>query len=147
MELKESIKTVVQGCGVQLYDIVTTKENNNNIFRIYITSPDGITLEKCTEVSRMVSPLLDVTKPINGNYNLEVSSPGIERKLKTIEHFSCSIGENIKIKGYSTETLKGKSIEVNIKDKTFKIQDNDGDIHLINYDDVLSASTYFLWKE
>ena len=102
MNLEESIKIAVQGCKVELYDIVITKENNNNIFRIYITSKDGITLDKCAEVSHMVSPILDLNEPISGKYNLEVSSVGVERKLKTLRHFIYSVGEKVKIKEYST---------------------------------------------
>ena len=145
MNLEESIKIAVQGCGVELYDIVTTKEHNNNIFRIYITSKDGINLDKCAEVSRMVSPILDLDEPINGKYNLEVSSAGIERKLKTLHHFICSVGEKVKIKEYSTEIFKGELIQAS-EDGSLKIKD-DTQIYPIKFDDVLSASTYYEWKK
>lgn len=75
MTLDESIEIAVDGCGVNLYDIVTVKENETNIYRIYITSPNGINLDKCAEVSRQISPLLDIHEPLHGKYNLEVSSP------------------------------------------------------------------------
>ena len=145
MNLEESIKIAVQGCKVELYDIVITKENNNNIFRIYITSKDGITLDKCAEVSHMVSPILDLNEPISGKYNLEVSSVGVERKLKTLHHFICSVGEKVKIKEYSTKTFKGKLIEAS-KDGTLKIKNNKN-IYTTKYDNILSASTYYEWKK
>jgi ribosome maturation factor RimP len=145
MNLEESIKIAVQGCKVELYDIVTTKENNNNIFRIYITSKDGITLDKCAEVSRMVSPILDLDEPINGKYNLEVSSVGVERKLKTLRHFIYSVGEKVKIKEYSTKTFKGELIEAN-KDGTLKIKNNKN-IYTTKFDNILSASTYYEWEK
>jgi len=145
MQLEESIKIAVQGCKVELYDIVITKENNNNIFRIYITSKDGITLDKCAEVSRMVSPILDLNEPISGKYNLEVSSVGVERKLKTLHHFICSVGEKVKIKEYSTKTFKGKLIEAS-KDGTLKIKNNKN-IYTTKFDNILSASTYYEWKK
>jgi len=146
MDLEESIKIAVEGCDVKLYDITTAREHSDNIFRIYISSPDGINLDKCAEVSRMVSPLLDINEPMNGKYKLEVSSPGIERKLKTLTHFMGSIGENIKIKEYSTEIIKGKLLEV-LKDGTITIRDNDGDTQSTKFDDILSASTTFKWKK
>jgi len=145
MNLEESIKIAVQGCKVELYDIVITKENNNNIFRIYITSKDGITLDKCAEVSHMVSPILDLNEPISGKYNLEVSSVGVERKLKTLHHFICSVGEKVKIKEYSTKTFKGKLIEAN-KDGTLKIKNNKN-IYTTKFDNILSASTYYEWEK
>jgi ribosome maturation factor RimP len=146
MNLKESFKMIIEGCGVQLYDTVITKEHNHNIFRVYITSPDGITLEKCTEISRMISPLLDINEPINGKYNLEVSSPGIERKLKTLEHFMGSIGSSVKIKEYSTKRLKGELIEVS-ENGIIKIKDNIGNIYSTILNNILSASTYFEWEK
>ena len=145
MNLEESIKIAVEGCGVNLYDTVTAREHYDNIYRIYISSPNGINLDKCAEVSRMVSPLLDINEPMNGKYKLEVSSPGIERKLKTLNHFMGSIGDNIKIKEYSTETLKGELLEV-LEDGTITIKDKDGDTQTTKFDEILSASTYFEWK-
>ena len=146
MNLEEQIKIVVEGCGVYLYDIVTTNENGDNIFRINITSPDGINLDKCQEVSMMVSPILDINEPMKGKYRLEVSSPGIERKLLKKEHFLCSIGENIKGKEFSTEKFKGKLLS--FEDDILTLQyPNSNDTFTINFDDILSASTYYDWKK
>jgi len=142
MTLEEQIKLTVEGCGVALYDITNIRENDNNIFRIYITSPDGINLDKCEEVSRMIAPILDINEPMRGKYFLEVSSPGIERKLKTLEHMKASVGELIKGKEYSTEKFDGKLISVD-DEKNCTFEDSDGDTFTINYDDILSASTYY----
>jgi len=57
MELEESIKLAVEGCGVDLYDIVQTKEHKTNILRVYITSKNGVNLDQCAHASRMISPL------------------------------------------------------------------------------------------
>lgn len=145
MTLEESIKIAVEGCGVRLYDTAITREHSDNIYRIYISSTEGISLDKCAEVSRMVSPLLDINEPMNGKYKLEVSSTGIERKLKTLNHFMGSIGDKIKIKEYSTEIIKGELIEV-LEDGTITLKDKDSDIQMTKFDDILSASTYFEWK-
>jgi ribosome maturation factor RimP len=145
-ELEESIKLTVEGCGVNLYDIVNTRENKNNILRIFINSSEGISVDKCAQVSRMLSPLLDIHEPVNGKYILEVSSPGIERKLKTLNHFQNSIGDMVKIKEFSTETFKGKLISVS-DDGNIVLEDEETKQNIdIKYDDILSASTYFVWK-
>ena len=146
MELEESIKLAVEGCGVDLYDIQTTKEHKVNILRVYISHKDGVNLDKCAHVSRMISPLLDIEEPMNGKYNLEVSSPGIERKLKTLNHFKCSIGSDVKIKEYSTDLSKGKILEVS-EDGIITIDDIDNGVKTLKYDDVLSASTYYSWNK
>lgn len=144
-ELEESIATAVKGSGADLYDIQLTKEHKTNILRVYITSKDGVNLDMCARISRMISPLLDVEDPISGKYNLEVSSPGIERKLKTLHHFQCSVGENVKIKEYSTETFKGKLLDVT-EGGVVSIDDIDNGEVKIKFDDILAASTYFEWK-
>ena len=146
MELEESIKLAVEGCGVDLYDIQQTKEHKVNILRVYISHKDGVNLDKCAHVSRMISPLLDINEPMHGKYTLEVSSPGIERKLKTLHHFKCSIGSDVKVKNYSTETFKGKLLDV-LDDGTITIDDIDEGNQAINFDDVLSASTYYNWNK
>jgi len=146
MELEESIKLAVEGCGVDLYDILQTKEHKENILRVYITSKDGVNLDKCAHVSRMISPLLDIQEPMNGKYTLEVSSPGIERKLKTLHHFQCSIGSMTKIKNYEKELFKGELLSVS-DEGLITLKDLENEIKEIAFDDILSASTYFEWNK
>jgi len=145
IELEEAIQTAVKGCGVELYDVVQTKENKKNILRILITATGGVSLDKCSEVSRMVSPLLDLYDPIRGEYNLEVSSPGIERKLRTLNHYQTSVGENVKVKNYATETLKGKLLSVT-EEGLLTIEDINNGNSEIKFDDILSGATYFEWN-
>ncbi len=142
MNLEEQIKLIVENSGLNLYDIVTTKEHERNIFRVVVTSKDGVNLDKCAEVSRLISPLLDIEEPMGGVYNLEVSSPGIERKLKKKEHFLASIGELVKVKNYATETYKGELILADEEKITIKTEFGEENIA---YDDILSAATYFEW--
>ncbi|PLY04307.1 MAG: ribosome maturation factor RimP [Arcobacter sp.] len=142
MNLEESIEIAVQGCGAELYDIVTAKEHDRNIFRILVTTKDGITLDKCAEISRMVSPILDIEEPMHGNYNLEVSSPGIERKLKKPQHFKASIGEKIRVKDFDKDIVKGELLSAD--DNEIKVKAEYGE-EIITYDEISSASTYFEW--
>ncbi len=142
MNLEESIKIAVEGCDAQVYDFVTIKENNINIFRVYVTSPKGISLDKCAEISRMISPILDIDEPMNGNYNLEVSSPGIERKLKKPQHFKASIGEKIRLKDFEKNIVKGELLFAD--ENEIKIKTEHGE-EIVSYDEISLASTYFEW--
>ncbi|RXK13340.1 ribosome maturation factor RimP [Halarcobacter mediterraneus] len=142
MNLEESIEIAVQGCGAEVYDIVSLKENDMNIFRVYVTSKEGINLDKCAEISRMISPILDLDEPMNGKYNLEVSSPGIERKLKNPRHFKASLGEKIKLKDFDKNSIKGELLSAD--DNEIKIKTEHGE-EIITYDEISSASTYFEW--
>lgn len=142
MTLEESIQIAVEGCGVSLYDVVSLKENDNNIYRVYITSSNGISLDKCAEVSRQISPLLDIEEPLNGKYNLEVSSPGIERKLKRTEQFIASVNENVRVKDFEKNIIEGKLISANNKEIVIQTINEE---KIISYDEISSASTYYEW--
>jgi ribosome maturation factor RimP len=141
--IEEKIKMAVEGLGVELYDIVQLKENDQNIFRVYITSKDGITLDICSKVSKNLSPLLDVYEPIKGRYNLEVSSPGIERKLKKLKHFIASVGDKVNIKDYNKDTIKGVILKV--EGDSIYLQTKHGE-ESIAFDEISSAKTYYEWE-
>ncbi|EQB88173.1 ribosome maturation factor RimP [Clostridium punense] len=79
---------IVEGSGFELYYLEYVKEAGENIFRVYIDSDKGITLDNCVKVSKAISDVLDVEDPISEEYNLEVSSPGVFRILYTEEHLS-----------------------------------------------------------
>lgn len=142
MNLEESIEIAVHGCDAELYDIVSAKEHHRNIFRVFVTVPGGISLDKCAEISRMISPILDIEEPMNGVYTLEVSSPGIERKLKKPQHFKGSIGEKIRVKDFNKDIVKGKLTFAD--DSEIKVDTEDGE-KIINYTDISSSSTYYEW--
>jgi ribosome maturation factor RimP len=135
---------MVESCEVELYDIETTSENGKTIYRVLIatTDIDGISIDKCAEISRLISPLLDVEAPIKGVYFLEVSSPGIERKLSTKNHFKLSLNLLVKIHLFDTTLLDGKLIKADDDNITLLI---DNDEEIIKYDEIEKAKTYWQW--
>ena len=143
MSLEKDIEAMVNSADASLYDIGTFNENGETIYRVSIIGKDGKTdIDKCVEITHLLSPLLDVNPPMQGEYRLEVSSPGIERKLKKPRHFELSIGENIELKLYSTERVKGKLIDFDGKNVT--IQSDYGE-EKFALEDISSAKTYFEW--
>jgi ribosome maturation factor RimP len=138
--LDSSIKKIVEAEGVSLYDIERTVENEHNYFRVYITG-ENINLDVCERLSKIISPMLDVEEPMRGKYFFEVSSPGLERALKKIEHFKASIGERANIKGYDSK-LKGIIKAVDGNNITI---DCDGEEKIIAIEDIKSAKTYIQW--
>ncbi len=138
------LKELLKDCGVRLYDTEIVTEENRKIFRVYITSNEGISLQKCTEVTNIISPILDTDPPVNGEYILEVSSPGIERELKKIEHFQNSIGELVKLKLINSSKIKGKLLDV--KSEYIIVYDIKEQIETkIKLSDIIKAKTYFQW--
>jgi ribosome maturation factor RimP len=97
-QLIELLEPVVKRQGFELADLELNLGNDSGLLRIFIDSKAGITVENCADVSRQVSSLLDVEDPIPGYYNLEVSSPGLNRRLVKAEHFARFAGSNVKVK-------------------------------------------------
>jgi ribosome maturation factor RimP len=90
---------VVQGLGYALVEIEYQPNPKHGVLRLYIDREDGdIQLDDCTTVSHQISALLDVEEPLPGRFNLEVSSPGLDRPLRKIEDFQRFIGEIVKLK-------------------------------------------------
>ncbi len=97
-QLKELLEPVVESMGCQLWGLEYFSQGRHSTVRLYIDGPDGVTLEDCERVSRQVSSVMDVEDPVTGEYSLEVSSPGMDRPLYTLEHFTAYIGEQVSIK-------------------------------------------------
>lgn len=142
-ELYNALETAIKGCGVEVYDIEKLRENENYILRVSITSPDGVNLDKCAQVSNVISPILDIYEPMSSKYNLEVSSPGIERKLKNPRQFQASVGELVEIKDFEKNKVKGKLVSAD--DESITIELEDGESKSYNYSEISQAKTYFQW--
>jgi ribosome maturation factor RimP len=94
----EVIQPAVEGAGYELVDVAWKFEQGGWVLRVFVDKPGGIGLDDCERVSRELSAVLDVNDFIPHAYSLEVSSPGLERPLRTVEHFRRFIGEKAKIK-------------------------------------------------
>jgi ribosome maturation factor RimP len=100
-QLSELLEPVVSGLGYELWELEYSPRAGGGLLRVYIDtlvdSPQGISLDDCEKVSRKVSETLDVADPIPGQYTLEVSSPGLDRVLRTRAHFQRFAGERVRL--------------------------------------------------
>jgi len=94
----ELIDTTIQALGLDLWGVELLQQGKYSLLRIYIEREEGVTIEDCEKVSRQVSALLDVEDPIAGEYTLEVSSPGMDRPLFSIEHYLKYVGSEVDLK-------------------------------------------------
>jgi ribosome maturation factor RimP len=145
MNLEAEIAKIVEANGASFYDTESVTEEDHTYFRIYITCNNGVDLDLCAAISRELSPFLDVYPPVNGNYFMEVSSPGIERKLSKSAHFKASIGEKIKSKVFGEGKIKGRLVGAD--DEGFTLEDNKGETKTYKYSDVGTTKTYYDWNE
>jgi len=96
-QLQQLLGPVIRGLGLQLWGLEFHQGGKRGLLRVYIDGENGVSVDDCARVSHQVSRVLDVEDPIRGEYVLEVSSPGIDRPLYTLEQFRAYIGSMIKV--------------------------------------------------
>lgn len=97
-ELTTLLEPVVTGLGYVFWGLEYLARGKHSLLRVYIDHEDGITVDDCAKVSHQVSAVMDVEDPISQNYTLEVSSPGMDRPLFTLEQFALYIGEWVDVR-------------------------------------------------
>jgi ribosome maturation factor RimP len=98
MTLNDRLASLIIAMGYEFVGSELLKQGRFAVLRIFIDAEQGIKLEDCSRVSRQVSAMLDVDDPIQGQYTLEVSSPGLDRPLFNIEHYQKFIGSQAKVR-------------------------------------------------
>jgi ribosome maturation factor RimP len=84
--------------GIEIFDVELLGGGKSRVLRVYIDKPEGVTLDDCEGVSQALSAALDAGDVVPGDtYHLEVSSPGVERKLNKPQHFQRFVGQKAKI--------------------------------------------------
>lgn len=96
-KLQTLLQPAVEDLGCELWGIDCQRAGRFSTVRIYIDKPEGVSIDDCADVSRQVSAILDVEDPITEKYNLEVSSPGLDRQLFTLEQMARYVGQEIAI--------------------------------------------------
>ena len=87
--------------GLELVDVEYSRDHGGWVLRLFIDKPGGVGIEDCSRISRAVDPLLDVEDLIPHEYQLEVSSPGLNRPLTKPEHFEQATGKKVKVKTFA----------------------------------------------
>ena len=99
--VRELAEPLAESIGCWVWDVEYVKEGARRVLRITIDAEEGITVDDCEKLHRAIDPLLDEADPIEEAYYLEVSSPGVERELKTAEHLYACTGWNVEVKLYA----------------------------------------------
>ncbi|MCF6309114.1 MAG: ribosome maturation factor [Sulfurimonas sp.] len=153
MSLESDINSLVKSVDLELFDTSIVSEGDDTIYRVGVLSTeveDGkrkpVSLDTCVELTHLISPLLDVTPPVSGDYRLEIGSPGIERKLTSLKQFAMSVGEKVSLNLKAVEKQRDK-----IRGTLSKVEDSkiflevDGEEISIDYGEISKARTYFEW--
>lgn len=138
-QLIELLEPPVEALGYELVDI-DVRVGRHGLLRIYVDREDGVNLADCELVSRQLSAFLDVEDPLPGHYVLEVSSPGLDRPLRTLEHFrrfrDCRAKVRLREPRESRRMLNGRLL--GIRDESI-VMDVDGEIWRLQPAEIASA--------
>lgn len=99
--VRELAEPIAEELGCWVWDVEFVKEGARRVLRITIDSEEGITIDDCERMHRAIDPILDEADPIEDAYYLEVSSPGVERELRTHEHIEACEGWNVEVRLYA----------------------------------------------
>lgn len=124
------LRPTVTALGYDLWGVEYAAQGRHSVLRVYIDRPAGITVDDCAAVSEQVSGLLDVEDPITGEYTLEVSSPGMDRLLFTLEQYVPYVGEMVELRLRSAfegrrkfkgmlKGIEGEDVVIQIDDHEF----------------------------
>ncbi|AXP09128.1 ribosome maturation factor RimP [Campylobacter hepaticus] len=139
-----NLEALCKEVGLIFYDEELLSENGKKIYRIYVMKKGGVTLDDCAKLSEILSPIFDVDPPIKGEYFLEVSSPGLERSLSTLDHFAKSMGEKVKITTHQKEKIEAQIIRVDNEDIFLQNLQNQEQI-ILKLSDIKKAKTFVIW--
>ena len=140
-KLTDMLRPAVEETGKELLGVEFISAGNNSVLRLFIDHENGINVDDCAEVSRQVGAILDVEDPISSEYNLEVSSPGVDKPLFEMAHFKTVIGEivNVKLSMPLNGRRKFKGTLVAIENDTL-IVDVDGNEYELAFSNVDKAN-------
>lgn len=138
--LTKLLQPLVEELGYEFVGMEHSSNPKNAVLRIYIDRENGIDLDDCGAVSREVAALLDVEDPIAGHYNLEISSPGLDRPLFTPGHFDQFKGEQVKVTLFAPEEGRRKFMGriVAVRDEVIQLDLGDAEIAL-NFTNIAKA--------
>ena len=136
-ELKLLIEPAVNKIGYELTELEMKWNGENNLIRLFIDQPEGIGLEDCEAVSQQIGMLMDIEEPITDDYVLEVSSPGLDRRLTKIDHYLQFLGNEVRVKltipQDGRRNYKGNLLSANEDFIEVKV---DGEVHKISIETI-----------
>jgi len=143
--VRDLVEPIVADAGLELFDL----ELAGGVLRVTIDRPGGLDMQAIAATTRAVSRALDEADPIDNRYTLEVSSPGLERPLRTPAHFRWAIGREVTIKTVSTydgpRRLTGTLVDAGDDHIGVTLDDPAGDTVELAYHDIERARTVFRW--
>ena len=144
-QINDLTESLLSGTKFSLYDV----ERNGGNLKVTVQADDGVTLDELAGINRQISKALDVSDPMPNKYTLEVSSPGLERKLRTHAHFEGAKGEivGVKLAPHVEGDRRFKGRLNSVSNESISLENESGEVVEISLNDISKARTLFLWKQ
>jgi len=146
MDVEALVRPVVEASGLELWEVSFGGQGRRSVLRVSVDRDGGVDLDTIAEVSERLSRRLDLEDFGPRGYALEVSSPGLERMLRTRRHFERSVGQRVKVK--TEEPVAGSKVHegalVSADAEAIVIASEGGELR-VPYADIASARTIFEW--
>lgn len=147
-KVKNVIEPIITNLGYRIYDVIYEKEGKDFYLRIFIDNDAGININDCETVNNAITDVLDEKDIIKNQYMLEVSSPGLERRIRSDEHLRQNLNKEIRVHTFksskSENTING--ILVGYNDDSITIKSNN-DEYNIKKENISKMETIFNWEE
>ena len=149
-EVENLLKEPIKQEGYDLYDVQYVKEGKDYYLRIFIEKEnDTITLNDCEKVNDLINPILDEKDIIKDQYYLEVSSTGIEKNLRKLEHYQKAIDKEIQVKLFKKDQDGEKEIQgilKKVRPEEITIEKNGKNVK-VAINNITQAKTIYNWEE
>ena len=144
-QINDLTESLLSGTKFSLYDV----ERNGGNLKVTVQADGGVNLDELAGINRQISKALDVSDPMPNKYTLEVSSPGLERKLRTQAHFEGAKGEivGVKLAPHVEGDRRFKGRLNSVSNESISLENESGEVVEISLNDISKATTVFLWKQ
>jgi ribosome maturation factor RimP len=146
-EVRDLAEAVVHRRSLRLWDVEMGGRPGRAVVRVFVDADGGIDLDTIAEVSEELSRALDLRDPIQSRYTLEVSSPGLERRLRSLDHFRLCVGRRVVVKTKVPAVGDSNRIDGVVAaagERAVTIDTGQADVE-VRYEDIRSARTVFEW--
>jgi ribosome maturation factor RimP len=141
--IRSVVEPVLSPLDLQIYDLIL----DGVVVRLVLDRPGGVDIDTLESASRAIAPLLEGMDDLSGPFTIEVSSPGVERRLRTPEHFAHAVGEQVSVKARgedgAMERLHGVLTAADPDTITIRLEDGEREIAI---DAIDQARTVFDWS-
>lgn len=147
-KVENLVSKTINDLGYSIYDIMYVKEGKDYYLRIFIDNENGISLDDCEKVNDAITDMLDSANYIKDQYFLEISSPGIERNIRTDKHLQLNLNEEINVKLFKAIEKK-KELEGTLKkfdEETITLENENNEDIIIQRNNISSMKRAFKWN-